>query len=113
MVTKQDLTGAEAYIAHADRLIEKRPRPHRSVAQPPECRRCRRVGHVLTAFRTNVENRYCRLQRDAALATKRSAISSLYRSDTRHLLGDRLPRIPQLPLLLCRRHRSAGLVRER
>jgi hypothetical protein len=66
MVTKQDFTGAEAYIARADRLIEK----HRDLIvrsrNPQIVAAAHALVDVLTAFRTNVENRYRWLQRDAA-----------------------------------------------
>jgi hypothetical protein len=66
MVTKQDFTGAEAYIARTDRLIEK----HRGLISrsrnPQNVAAAHALVDVLTAFRTNVENRYRRLQPDAA-----------------------------------------------
>jgi hypothetical protein len=70
MVTKQDFTGAEAYIARADRVIEK----HRGLIgrsrNPQNVAAAHALVDVLTAFRTNVENRYRRLQRDAARQDK-------------------------------------------
>jgi hypothetical protein len=62
---KRDFSGAEVYIARANRLIEKhrgligRSRNQQNVAA------ARDVVEVLTILRANVEHRYRRLQRNA------------------------------------------------
>jgi hypothetical protein len=70
MVMKQDFTGAEAYIARANRLIEKhrgligRSRNRQNVAA------ARDLVDVLMMFRANVEHQYRRrntLRHDEAI----------------------------------------------
>jgi hypothetical protein len=65
MMTKQDFGGAEAYIARADRLVEK----HRGLIgrshNQQNVATARDLINVLLAFRDNVERRRRGLQGDA------------------------------------------------